>query len=245
MVGRIENHALTPAKQEDRCADVLDAGLSSDVDIEDARQFGVPHDAKRGRAQAKAKCQHDPSARLLLEGTAAIAESAVRGSERDPLAGRAVENVDLRDHLRYVLAVRADVLDRRGTAPPGDARQCLDARPSLADRMGDDLIPWLARHDREEYSAVRLGYRYPTAGDLDDRALESGIGDDQVAAVTEQEDGSGTVVALANRLEDLLVRPGDDPAVRRPADAKGRVIGQGRRGVHGATLGERAATNGG
>src|SRR4029079_16293813 len=82
---------------------------------------------------------------IALEAAVAITEAAFLGVERVHLKARAIEQADRGDHLRDLLAVRPDVLDRRRADQSGNPRQALDAREIALDRVRAQLVPRLAR----------------------------------------------------------------------------------------------------
>ena len=63
-------------------------------------------------------------------------------------------------------------------------------------------------------------------GDLDHSAGEAGIGDQQVAATAQQEDGRARIVSGQHGIDQLGTCSGDDPLVRRPANTQGGALGE-------------------
>ena len=88
-----------------------------------------------------------------LEQAGPVAEAALAAAHRDDGACRPVEHRHRRDRRRYLLAVGADVLDRRRARQARDSRQALDPGELLRDRPLDEAIPVLASGDGDQRPA--------------------------------------------------------------------------------------------
>src|SRR6185369_7842242 len=99
------------------------------------------------------------------------------------LARRAVERFDAVDRLADVLAVCADVLDRRRAGESGDARETLDAGEVSLDRHRHERVPRLARRDlRDVIAKLDTTKLHP-----DHESFEAVVGDQKIAAAAEDE----------------------------------------------------------
>ena len=72
------------------------------------------------RLEREAEAEHEPAVGVALEDARAVVEEALLGVERVDLAARAVERADRDDRVGDLLAVGADVLDRRRPGAAGD-----------------------------------------------------------------------------------------------------------------------------
>ncbi len=136
-----------------------------------------------------------------------------------------------RDGLRDLLAVCADVLDRRGTGGAGDAGERLDTDPALGDRPGDHVVPRLAGGDRDHRTAAGIGVDRDAAGQHpDDGAVESLVGDDEVAATGDQQHRIGGLVGDPYGVDQLGLGRGFENCLGRTTQTQRRQVGQ----VHGA-----------
>ena len=163
-----------------------------------------------------------------LEPRGAVAEAAVGVRER----ARALEHADpdphLRDGLRDLLAVGADVLDRGGADQAGDAGERLDADPLALHGPRHEVLPALPRRHRDHGAsagrvvALDVG-PHSAGGDLDDGAVEAVVRDHDVAPAAEHEDRP---LDGAHRLDQLRLRGRAHPRAGRPAQSQRRVLGE-------------------
>jgi hypothetical protein len=79
------------------------------------------------------------------------------------------------ERLGHLLAVGADVLDRRGAGVPRDPREALDAGEIAAHRPRDEIVPADAGVDVDELRRERRDRRRAQA---EDEAVEPAIGDE-------------------------------------------------------------------
>ena len=101
----------------------------------------------------------------------------------DELESLEVERADLRDGVRHLLAVGADVLDGRAPHSAWDSREALDATDSLLAELEDEGVPVCPRSSGD-VEKVSCGARQRGVGDghVEHEAVEAGIADEQVAA---------------------------------------------------------------
>ena len=187
---------------------------------------------QRADGELERDVQDDVPSGIGLEPGGAVAEPAVGVGEGADALERAVPDPDRGDGLRDLLPVGADVLDRRRADPSGDAGERLDADPPALDREGDEVVPALARRDPDEDAAAGrvVGVGGDSAGgDLDDTSVEACIGDHEVAAAAEHQDG---LVGVEGRRQLRLGR-GGDPLTRRTTEPQRGVVGESAGHVRG------------
>jgi hypothetical protein len=167
----------------------------------------------------------------VLEGARAIAEAARRRRQALHRAGAPVEHAHLGHDRRHLLAVGADVLDRRGAGRAGDAGEALDARQPLDLRALDDGLPRLAglraQYDRAVGPALELD---AARGDADHGAVEALVGHDDVAAAREHEHRLAGGVGLTDGCDEVVVVRGLDEPAGRPAEPQRGQRGERRVG---------------
>jgi hypothetical protein len=140
-------------------------------------------------------------------------------------AARAVEHAHGGDRLGHLLAVRADVLDRRGADRPGDAGQALHARQAAGHAVGDERIPWLAGGDLERGPVARDA----AGGDPHHGAREALVGDHDVRPAGEHEQRIAGPVGRADGVDEGLLGGGLEVARGGAAEAQGGELAQAQR----------------
>jgi hypothetical protein len=215
-VGGVQDHALAPAQRQHGLADVAQGRRVTDrpgqLDVADRARDAAG-------VQRERHAQDDERARLALEAAGAIGEVALLGRQVDDLAAAAVQRPDRDDGVAHLLAVGADVLDRRRPDRAGNAREALDPGQALGDRVRDEPVPRLAGRDVQDV-AVALD---PAREDPDDRAREAGVADHDVRPAREQQH------VVADGGQQLVVGAGLDQTAGGAAEAQRRVIRQGQR----------------
>ena len=230
----VEDHALGPAQREHRVADLAQRRALAFADAELARELGV---ADRlgllAGLEREAHAQDEPAARVALEDARAVVKQARLDVERVDLPGRAVERSDAHEDVGDLLAVRADVLDRRRADGSGDARQRLDPGDAVRDAELHERVPVLAGGDVKPDPAVAALRLLDAARQhAHDRAVESFVRHDDVAAARQHEHRLPGRVRLADERDELVLGRGLDEAPRRTAEAQGRQLAEGRRIGH-------------
>ena len=95
----------------------------------------------RRRAQAEGHAEHDVALGRAPERAVAVGEGARRGRQLDDRAVAAIDDAHGADRLGDLLAVGADVLDRRRAREARDARQALEPGQAARDGLGDERRP--------------------------------------------------------------------------------------------------------
>ena len=191
VVVGIEHHRLAPAQGEHRLAHVMRGGTLTCRDAECSGELGVLHGRTEvPQPELEGRGEHHEALGIALEPAGAVAEAAVGGCPRADAAQLPVPGAHPGHGLADLLPVGADVLDRSGAGGPGDAGESLDPDPAALHGGGDDVVPRLARPDLHERSPAGVGFvvQAPVAYD-DHPAGEALVGDDQVAAPTDDQDG--------------------------------------------------------
>src|SRR5690606_6315693 len=138
---RVEDHPLARPKRYNRLPHVGEGRAAAGTDAEDTGQFGVPHRLGHpGPPQLEGHRQDDVPP-IALEDAAAVGESTWSRGELAHLVVGAVEDPYGDDAFGHLLAVRADVLDRRRARRSRDPGEALEAGEPLTDRVLHDLIP--------------------------------------------------------------------------------------------------------
>ena len=213
-------------------ADLRERGPLPRRHAEGAGELGVLHGrAEVAQPQLEGHVEHDVAAGIGLEPAVAVGEAAVGGREGPLGAVDPVPGADAGDGLGDVLAVGPDVLDRGGPHRTGDPRQRLDAGPALLDGVGDEVVPSLAGRNGQARSAAGVGVHARAAGgDLDHPAVETGVGDHEVGAASEQQERGPGGVRLGDRVDHLGLARGAHPLAGGPTQAQGGVVAQVRHG---------------
>ena len=145
------------------------------------------------------------------------------GGERAHGAVGAVEHAHGADRLGHLLAVGADVLDRRGADRARDAGQALDAGQAAGHAVGHERVPRLAGGDLERWRPSRATPRVAMRTTVPGEAL---VGDDDVRAAGEHEQRLAGPVGRGRRPRStrLLARAPrrSGPRGRRGAGSSGR-----------------------
>jgi hypothetical protein len=169
---------------------------------------------------------------VALEDARAIGELTVLGREHADLLADAVVRAHADEHARYLLAVGADVLNRRGAHRARYPGQRLHAGQAVLHARGDERVPVLTGLHVEPHATVgKLAARDPAREDLHDGAGEARVGDDDVAASGEHEQWLAGGVGRAHRSDDVLLRARLQQAPGRAAEPQRRQLAE--RGVHG------------
>ena len=190
-------------------------------------ELRVPHRRAAAGPQAVGHGEdHEPAPVLPLEAAVAIAEAALVTGELDHLSAKKVEGADTDDRLRDVLSVGPHVLHGGRAHEAGDARQALQARPTLRDRALDDGVPGLARPRGQVDRAVRERGVDAAREHVEGQAGEALVGDHEVAAPPQDEQGKALGRRPLRALEDGLLALGAQVVAGGPADAERGEAGQ-------------------
>ena len=162
-----------------------------------------------------------------LEPRGPVAEAAVGVGERAHAVERAVPDPHGRDGLRDLLAVGADVLDRRRADPARDARQRLDADPAALDGEAHEVVPGLTGRDLDEHAAARgvVG----DSGRVDPGSRPRPPVPSKPSSATTRLLPPPTTSTAAGRVQrrgHLGLGRGRDPLARRTAEPQGGVVGE-------------------
>ena len=106
----------------------------------------------------------DLPAQLVLEDALAVAEGAVRGIEREPVARPDAEHLHAADRIAGLAAVGADVLHGSGARLAGNEREILDAPQTAFDGPGDQIVPLDPRLDAQAHLVALVGQQLDAAG---------------------------------------------------------------------------------
>ena len=145
-----------------------------------------------------------------------------------------MEAADSMDAARDLLAVGADVLDRAAADEAGNARETLDAADALLADGEDEVVPHHAGIDRDAHRRWigiedlkgGMGHGAVAEDRVDDEAGEAAIGDEEIAAATQDKDGKPARVGKANRFQQFLLTGDADKPARWAAHSERGVLRQ-------------------
>ena len=221
VVGGIEHHAAPAPLLQDGRAGVGERDPGAELDPERPGQIRIPDRfGEVGDPQLEQHVEHHEPRRVALEPRVPVGEPAVGPEERAHLAGAAVPDAYLGDRLGDLLAVGADVLDRRRPGRAGDARERLDPRPALGRRRGRPRRP-TARPRRRARWPRRTGRRTrPVCRSSPPAPRCRGSPRRRPRGWTRRrhEQRLVGVVDLVDRVDELVGRGDPDQPVGRPAD---------------------------
>ena len=136
------------ADRADRLADVAQRGASAGFDL--ALHVAVAQFRTRRMREAYFDgCDDHAPFQVVLEDAFAVAESAVRGVERQQVARFDAVHLDPADRVLRFAAVGPDVLHRGGPRLAGDQREVFDAPQTAFDGPFHQVVPFDARLDAQ------------------------------------------------------------------------------------------------
>ena len=148
------------------------------------------------------------------------------------LTGHTVEDLNGGDELADLRAVGADVLDRGRTDRPGDPGQRFESGETEVEGMGDERVPVLPRLGGHPGVGRRgLGGLHSGGPDHADRAVEPGIGDEQIRSAADEQDVRLLLTAESERMggtevEQFVASVRDGDLRGRSAETEGGERGQ-------------------
>ena len=161
-----------------------------------------------------------------LEHARPVAEAAGAAIERDRLPRRPIPRAHRADRGGDLLPVSADVLDRGRSNRPGNAREALDPRQPVGDAAGDELVPGLARGDRQPDALAGPRDFHPAGRDPDGDPVEAEVGDHQVGAAGEQQNRLAVAVGGSDRGDEVGAALGRDQPACGTAEPQRRQLRQ-------------------
>ena len=245
-----EEHAFGVADAADGVVDVEGCGWGGGGG-EVVAEVGVGEVGSGGGVEAEGDGGDDVAVAVGgVEDAAAVGEVAVGGREGDEGEGFAVEGADVGDGLGDLLTVGADVLDGRAADEAGDAGEALDAgEVCLADGEGEGVPVGAGGDGVGDGLRGAVEERRSGEGDVEDEAGKAGVGDEEVRAAAEEEEGEVVLSGVLDGGEQLGLGGDFEIEAGGAADAEGGERGEGdivldveERGWHGfeGTTGERA-----
>ena len=176
---------------------------------------------------------------MLLEERRAVREATFIGRQYENRTMLSVPHPHLDAGVGDLLAVRADVLDRRSAGPSGDAREALESRKPVLDRSADDVVPFLARGDghqdvisrRREIDPGRPHQHHPPGEPL--------VREHDVAAATQDQHRLAIGVGIADRRDQRLLVVNDHQIIGRPAQTERGVRRERSSGQRDSSRGRR------
>ena len=220
MVLGVEHHPAASALGQDGGARVGQRHPLPQRHPQPGGQIRIAHRRRLpAQRQLEGDVEHDQPATGPLEQGVPIPEGAVSWHEGAHGLPVPVPHPHLRDRLGHLLAVGADILDRRGAGRARDAGECLHSRPAFVDRVRDQFVPRFAGGDPHERAgaAVHRFHLYAAGGHPHDRAGEAGVGDDDIRAAGHDEQWFTGVIDLADRVDQFIgARHRDQPSRSAP-----------------------------
>jgi hypothetical protein len=135
-----------------------------------------------------------------------------------------VEDLHRCDGLGYFLPIGADILHGRAAHTARNAAQAFDPRTASHHRVGDKLVPGFAGAYVEKNFAILIVPAVLVDArnrDLQHQARPTGVGDHQVAAAAQNEQGQIARAREGSRLLHSTDIPGLDKILRRASDLEG------------------------
>jgi hypothetical protein len=168
----------------------------------------------------------DDALTALLDRGGAVAEGQIRRGQVGDVAVEVVQEVNVGERVGQLLPVRANVLNGRRAAGPGDAAEPLDTRPPVGDGVGHQPVPRLPRLHPQAHGTLGGVEPLDASGQhADDGAVETLIGDDDVRAAAKQQPLVLPAPHLVRGVDELLLGRRVDHLARRASDAhRGRVF---------------------
>jgi hypothetical protein len=226
-----QEHAFAAADLADGVVDVERRGGGC-ARGEVLLQVGVAEVGRGGGVETEGDAGDDVAAAVGgVETAAAVAEGAVSGGEGyegGSFGGVEVEGADVGDGVGDLLAVGADVLDGGSADQSGDTGEALDAGDSLLADGEDEGVPVVAGGDGVLDGVGGGGGDGGGAGegDVEDDAVEAGVGDEEIAAAAEDECGQVVLVGEFDGFDESGFSGDFAEVTGGPADAEGGVRGQ-------------------
>ena len=165
--------------------------------------------------------------------------------EHDLGQAGALEASHRHEAVRDLLAVRADVLDRRRAHRAGNSGEALDPGASPLDRLAHEPVPLDPRPGDELHPVRRVAERDAADGDLENEARESSVCDHEVRAPADDLHPQPSLPRGGERLAQLRLGPAFVEIPGRPAQPQGGVGCKGhafkQRKRHGSSQNMRPA----
>src|SRR5439155_26729876 len=134
-------------------------------------ELRVPDLRERLAPQSQGNGEDDEAVAVApLEAAAAVHEFALSVGEHDLGQAGALEASHRHEAVRDLLAVRADVLDRRRAHRAGNSGEALDPGASPLDRLAHQPVPLDPRPGDELHPVRRVAERDAADGDLENEA---------------------------------------------------------------------------
>ena len=170
----------------------------------------------------------------LPKPTASVAEIAIPGVQITLLHRVAVEDVDPGDDRGDLLAVGADILDRRRPRGAGDSRETLDSGETLPHCSAHDIVPDFTGGDRHPGATPTSLDFHPQVGDSEHQPADALISHHHVGSATEDVDRQRFRACPPQSLPDIV----DARSLDQPISGSSEVEGcQGREGFVGRRFG--------
>jgi len=200
---RVDDHGLTVADGADGVVDVQRGGVRA----AEGGEIGVGEVGLGVGIEGEVDAREDVAVAVGgVEDAVAVGEVAGVVGEVDESRGVEIKGVDALDGLGDLLTVGSYVLDGRGTDEAGDAGETLDAADSLAAGLKNEGVPIEAGVGLKDrfFAGFRRGEAV-AKGQVQDKAREAGVGDDEIGAATEDEDWEGVGAGVVQGFEEVFL----------------------------------------
>ncbi len=166
----------------------------------------------------------------MAKNARAITETALGEGENALHERPAIKHSNTLDDGRDLLAVGADILNRRRTRGSRYSGEALDSCQLLPNRRGDDVIPGFAGGGCEHRAVVFARHIDAPIGDPDHHPANAPVGNHHVGSATQDRDRQIPVRGPPQRITQLFNGRGFDKPVGASAQLEG---GSGCEGLVG------------
>ena len=184
LVSRLDHHRLRAPERQHRLAHPSQIGRPAALSYR-PRQLRIAERRLAPRHEAEGRREHREAVRMAAEPAVPVAEGALARREGALLQGLPIEHPDRVEHVGDLLAVGADVLDRRGAHRARNAGEALEPGQALLHGGLDQPVPRLAGAGGEQDGAVRRPELAPAQTEPKHQAVDTGVRHDHVRAAPE------------------------------------------------------------
>jgi len=172
--------------------------------------------------EAIGNSKHDVSALLRgVEDAAAIGKTAIVIAQFKDLSSLDFQDAHAGDGFRYLLPVSADILDRSAAYCAGDAAEAFNPCVAFSHSVIYERIPIVAgAHMKDIVSGFCL-LRNSANRDLQNQSWPALVGDDEIAASTQDEERALPFSSVGQGCSDFIVSCGLDKIAGRASYLKG------------------------
>ena len=174
----------------------------------------------RGAIKLEAHPQDQPTSRLLLEHTVAVAEIALLQAEIPQLAALAVQRSQAGKHVLDLDTIGADVLHRRGADGAGNQAEVFQPGKTLGQRVLHERMPRFARFRLDHHATAIVAEHADAARGHAQYQRRNIRREQQVAAAADHQQRHVMGRGIGQRFADIVITVGFGKQLRAHIDAK-------------------------